>query len=102
MLAKEQTNEMTCLLYAFLQARRVTENDFDILVARFYILKANKIIEPHKIPSALSLECYTLHSFVRKLPILSTHHLTAAILKDAENRSIIFGLRHDNANTIYI
>jgi hypothetical protein len=80
MFANEQTNEMMCLLYTISQDRRVTENYFDILVARFYILKANKIIEPHKISSALSLECYTLHSFVRNHPLLSTHHLNAAIM----------------------
>jgi len=80
MFANEQTNEMKCLLYTLSQAQRVIENYFDILVARFYILKANKIIEPHKTSSAVSLECYTLHSFVRNHPLLSIHNLTAAIL----------------------
>jgi hypothetical protein len=44
-----RTNETrTYLLYTLSQAWRVTENDFDILVARFYILKTNEIIEPYK------------------------------------------------------
>jgi len=89
MFANEQTNERTCLLYTLSQARSVTENDFDNLVARLYILKANKIMEPNEMSSALSSECCTLH-------------LTAAILKDTENRTIIFGLRHDNGNMIHI
>ena len=62
---RNQNDQQRIFSYYLLQARRVIENTFGIMVHRFALLRKSIILEPKKVEKII-LAIVTLHNILRK------------------------------------
>lgn len=96
---KDLTNQHKIFNYRLCRARRVVENAFGILAARFRIFHTSINLAPENIDTVV-MACCVLHNFLRRQYPVTYTPTTTLDYEDTIQGTLTLGLRADSTNLL--